>query len=490
MSGRGTLLAAAALVLVVPVLGCEPGTGSAPLAHAAAEAGFVGTWLPSSQDPPRGAGTGTAVQEQIEGSRRTAIVQAAERVAPAVVSVNVRRRETVQPRSLWESFFVPPGERSVSGLGSGFIFRNDGLILTNEHVVRGADQVIVTLSDGREFEAELVGTDEVNDLAVVRIQGVEDLPVAPLGNSDDLMIGEWVVAIGNPFGYLLSNHEPTVTAGVVSGIGRNMIPGGSERGYYLDMIQTDASINPGNSGGPLINALGEVIGVNSSIISRSGGSEGLGFAIPINRARRIALDLVNDGRVRRAWVGLEPETATSGRPGRGSEVRVAHVVPGSPADAAGVRPGMLLRAVGAKRIRTPLDWEAILLDATVGRPLEVVVFDGKQEARLRITPEDLPSVTAERIQALSDFELVTLTPSIRAERGLASERGALIVSLSDVARQIGLREGDLILQINRVPIENAAEAARLLRRLAGSGQVRVVFERQRRLGSVYFYIKG
>lgn len=433
-------------------------------------------------------------QESIDRSRRTAIVRAAERVAPAVVSVNVWRREAVQPRSLWESFFLPPGEREVSGLGSGFIIRDDGLVLTNEHVIRGADRILVALSDGREFEAELLGTDEVNDLALLRLPsptgGSGPYPVAPLGNSSDLMIGEWVVAIGNPFGYLLSNYEPTVTAGVVSGVGRNMIPAG-ERGYYLDMIQTDASINPGNSGGPLVNALGEVIGVNSSILSRSGGSEGLGFAIPINRARRIAVDLLDNGQVRRAWVGLELEAtgrAISRGSGRVGPPRVARVVPGSPAEEAGVRPGMVLRGVGGKAIRSSLDWEAVLLNAVVGDPIELEFEDGERPRRVRVVPRDLPSLTADRIRALTDFELVTLTPSIRAERRLSSERGALIIALSDVARQLGLREGDLILQINRTAIGSAEEAARLLGELAGQGPVRVIFERQGRIGAVHFYI--
>lgn len=503
-------LAVPALPVLMLAAALLAGCGAAPGDEARRDATAAETRLaglppapPLRQREPAGQQIG--LQDGLEESRRTAIVRAAERVAPAVVSVNVRRREAVQPRSLWESFFLPPGEREVAGLGSGFIIREDGLVLTNEHVIRGADQIVVTLGDGREFGAELVGTDEVNDLALLRIQAVADaassggpFPVAGLGNSDDLLIGEWVVAIGNPFGYLLSNYEPTVTAGVVSGIGRNMIPAG-ERGYYLDMIQTDASINPGNSGGPLVNALGEVIGVNSSILSRSGGSEGLGFAIPINRARRIALDLLDNGQVRRAWVGLELESVGAGGatrgagaagPGLTARTRVARVASGSPAAEAGLKPGMQVRAVGPKAIRGPLDWEAVLLNATVGESLDLLVDDEGRSRTLRVTPVDLPSVTADRIRALTDFELVTLTPSIRAERKLTNERGALIIALSDVARQLGVREGDLILQINRTAVGSAEEAARLLKELAGQGPVQVVFERQGRVGAVHFYING
>jgi serine protease Do len=430
----------------------------------------------------------------VDDSRRTAIVAASERVAPAVISVNVLRRERVVARTMFEQMMIPPGaQREAQGLGSGFIIRADGLAITNEHVVRDATGVVVTLADGREFEAEVVGTDEVNDLAVIRIRrpaGDAPLPVAPLGDSDGLMIGEWLVAIGNPFGFLLSNPEPTVTAGVVSAVGRNIIPsgaGGEQRGYYLDMIQTDASINPGNSGGALVNALGEVVGVNSSILSSTGGSEGLGFAIPINRARRIALDLADDGEYRRPWVGASVEPVPGAGMGRTRAVRIAEVVAGSPAERAGLRRGMLVRGVGAKRVRTPLDWEAGLLNATVGQPVEVRVAEGAGERRVRVTAGGLPSVAAERIQALRDFQLVTLTPAIRAERGLVSERGALIVGLSDDARAIGLQAGDLILQINRTRVSSAEEASRMLGALAGSGVV-VYFERGGQLGSTSFRI--
>lgn len=436
----------------------------------------------------------TAVSDTLGASRRTAIVTAAERVAPAVVSINVVRRERVVPRSAFEQLMIPPGyERESAGMGSGFVIRRDGLVLTNEHVVRGAAEVTVTLSDGREFEAAVQGTDDVNDLALLRLRlpaGTSELPVAPLGDSEGLMIGEWVVAIGNPFGFLLSNSEPSVTAGVVSATGRNIIPAGEQRSYYLDMIQTDASINPGNSGGPLVNALGQVVGVNSSILSSTGGNEGLGFAIPINRARRIALDLADDGRVRRAWVGAEVEpvrTSTGGL--RGRQVRVARVVPGSPAARAGLREGMAVTALGRKRIRTPLDWDAALLDARVGEALDVRAGEEGRERPLRVTTGDLPSVGAARIQALHDFQLVTLTPAIQLERGLTNERGALIVGLSEQARALGLREGDLILQINRLRITSAEEGAEALGALAGRGVV-VYFERGGRIGSTQFYVGG
>ncbi len=432
--------------------------------------------------------------QDIAASRRTAIVRAAERVAPAVVSVNVIRRQTVQPRSVYEQFFLPPGtERRVQGLGSGFIIHQDGLVLTNEHVVRGATEIVVTLADGRDFGATLVGTDEVNDLALLRLETNGDaLPVAPLGDSDDLLIGEWVVAIGSPFGYLLSNTEPTVTAGVISGIGRNIIPTSEETlGYYLGMIQTDASINPGNSGGPLVNAEGEVIGVNSSIFTRSGGSEGLGFAIPMDRARNVVLDLIDDGVVRRPWTGIEVEPAAPNRFGRSRQVRISNVAPGSPAAEAGLVPGLPVRRVGRHPVRTPLDWEAALLEVRVGEPLAVAVGEDGERV-VEVVPTDLPSLTAERVNALEEFELVTLTPSIRVERGLSNEGGALIVGVSEsVRRQLGLRPGDLIIAINRYSVPSAEEAAAYLQRLQGvQGRVvvRMLVERSGRESYVSFYL--
>jgi serine protease Do len=435
------------------------------------------------------------LQATIATERQTAIVRAARRVAPAVVSVNVLRRETVQPRSLWESLFIGPGSaREVPGLGSGFIIDATGLVLTNEHVVRGATEIVVTLSDGRDLEARVVGTDEFTDLALLRLSGDgQPLPAAPLGTARDLVIGEWVVAIGNPFGFLLSNTEPTVTAGVVSGVGRNIVQGGTDsRGIYLDMIQTDASINPGNSGGPLVNALGEVIGVNSSIISGSGGSVGLGFAIPIDRARRIARDLLENGEVRRVWLGatVGGTPTGTGRLGRSRGVQIAAVAPGSPAARAGLRAGMAVSAVAGQPVHAPLDWEARLLDARVGDAIEIDVVDGGAERRVRVVAEGLPSLAAERVSALDDVQLVTVTPAIRAERGLVSESGALIVRASPALREVGLREGDLILQINRTALRSAEEAASLLRRLGAGAPIRILFERQGQYGSVSFYITG
>src|SRR5213595_1989246 len=284
----------------------------------------------SAQSSPQQLETTTTA---VSSSRRTAITQAVARVAPSVVTVQTEVMEQV-PADVFEQFFGGrSGQRAVAGLGSGFIVRGDGAILTNAHVVAGATRISVALKDGKTYPARLLGIDEANDLAVLKIDA-RNLPVAPLGSSTNLLIGERAIAIGNPYGFILANTEPSVTVGVVSGTGRNLATESEGSGVYVDMIQTDASINPGNSGGPLVNGAGEVIGVNSSIFSPSGGSIGLGFAIPINRARRVTEDLLAHGVVRTPWIGIKLQLGNpeSARDLLSKGVVVASVVPGSPAD--------------------------------------------------------------------------------------------------------------------------------------------------------------
>jgi S1-C subfamily serine protease len=324
-------------------------------------------------------------------------------------------------------------------------------------------------------EAELVGTDPVADIAVLRILG-ERVQVAPVGTSRGLMIGEWALAIGNPLGNYVGDTQPTVTAGVISAVNRNITPSSGEEGIYLGMIQTDASINPGNSGGPLVNAAGEVIGINASIISRSGGSEGLGFAIPIDRALRIVNDLLQYGEIRRAWVGVEVEPVEADPWGRTRGVRVSAVASGSPGDRAGLGVGDRLLTANSRPLAGPLDFEGILLDLRAGDALEVQVEGRSRVVELEAAP--YPSTTAERVRVLQDIELITVTPQIRAERGLASERGAMIAGISgESASRLGLRRGDVIVQINRIPIGSAEDLAALFRDLTGSGRLDVYFER-------------
>ena len=444
-------------------------------------------------DPPTATSVTRAQDPVLQSrARQTSTVKAAHRVIPSVVSVNVIRRQRVGP-SFWD--LSPFGyEREVPGLGSGIAIADGGYILTNAHVIQGATEIVVSTVDGNDYPAELVGLDELADIALLKVDA--EIPVPEFGDSDNLVTGEPAIAIGNPFGYLLSNVEPTVTVGVISGTGRHILPsafGGDGETMYADMIQTDASINPGNSGGPLVNADGQVVGVNSAIFSRSGGSQGLGFSIPINRALRIAEQLRTTGEVRRPWVGIDVEPAESDeRIGRRRGAQIVRVVPGSPAQRANLREGMELVAVQGRPVKSHLDWEAELLDVSPGETMSVTVRnDSGQEVDITLQVEDLPSVDAARIEVIEGLELITLTAAIQAERGLRSNAGALIAGVSDQVTQVtDLRQGDLIVKINRRRIESAEDAAEVLQYVATRrADVRVIYERGGRLRAAYFRVQ-
>jgi serine protease Do len=371
----------------------------------------------------------------------------------------------------------------VPGLGSGFVVGSDGVIVTNAHVIANASRVSVMRRDGTVSPARVLGTDEVNDIAVLKIDA-KDLPVATLGNSSAALIGEWAIAIGNPYGFVLGNSEPTVTAGVISGVGRNLLAGEGPN-PYLDMIQTDASINPGNSGGPLVNADGEVIGVNSSIYSPSGGSVGIGFAIPINRVRRVVEDLVAHHAVRRPWIGarLKAPGSANIRDAISAGAVIEMVTAGSPAAQAGLRPGDVILSVGPRAIRNAFDWEASLLDVRVGERMSLHVRRGSREFAATVLVQDLPEATAPKVQVLRELELVTLTPAIRSERRIRSTAGALILQVGpQTAEQLGVQVGDVIVQINRTQITSAQDAAKALDYYGGRGVIRMFLERG---GAIY-----
>ncbi len=428
------------------------------------------------------------LSDTLTSSRNSAIVLAAERVAPAVVSVNVTRRRRVT--SGWDWFFMPRGyERLVQGLGSGFIVSRDGLVITNQHVTEGAEEIVVTARDGTDYPATVLGEDPLTDIAVLKVEASALQPAA-LGRSTDLMIGEWVVAIGNPYGYLLGNTEPSVTAGVVSAVGRNLIPSGDEQSIYVGMIQTDAAINPGNSGGPLVNAVGEVVGVNSSIFSQSGGSVGIGFAIPIERALRVAAEIERYGSIRRSWIGLSVPGSERVREWKQTGgLTVTDVAPDGPAADAGIRAGDILVSAGGRPLRTFLDWEAVKLDVSPGDTLPVVLRRDERERRIAVSVADLPTILAERVAVLGDMELITVTAAVRQERRLQSEGGALIYGIGDrTQRNTGLREGDVILQINRQRIAAAEDVSAAFERLAGRGPIRIYVERNGSLVITDFYV--
>jgi len=426
--------------------------------------------------------TREAANTSVDASRHTALVSAVTRLSPSVVSIAVQSHRRAEAQSPFDMFFGGnEQDQTVQGIGTGFVVRPGGVIVTNQHVVQAAESITVTMADGTELPATLVGEDPTTDIAVVKVKR-NDLPVAPMGHSGDLMIGEWAIALGNPYRFLLSNAEPTVTAGVVSATGRNILPTGEQPGLYLDMIQTDAAINPGNSGGPLANALGEVVGVNSSIFTTNGGSVGLGFAIPIERAMRVVSEILRRGEMRRAYVGLEVEGSGSMRAGRTSALKVASVDPEGPAGAAGFRAGDALVSANGRPLRNWLDWEAVKLDLAVGDTVTVDVASTGRSQRRRIVTKDLPSVSAAKVSVFKDLDLVTVTPAIRSERRLGTDRGALIYRISDDAtRTTGLQAGDVIVGINNTRIADAAEVGSEIERLRGANGFRLFFERGRRI---------
>ena len=348
-----------------------------------------------------GAAAGAAPAADITQSRRNAIVTAAQKVSPSVVTVSVVATRVVRADPFqgmlhdeyFDRFFPPTEYRQrVSGLGSGVIVDRSGLVLTNEHVVRDAEEVTVTLPDGRQVSAKVLGGSPIYDLAVVRING-DRLPAATMGNSDNLMVGEWAIAIGNPFGYLLNDPQPSVSVGVISATHRDVKSSATETGVYKDMIQTDAAINPGNSGGPLVNGDGEVVGINTFIFTQSGGSIGLGFAVPINLAKRVMDEVVKYGRVRSAWPGLSLQPLTPALARRlgfsdASGWVVTDVIAGGPAARAGVRVGDRIRKVNDRVINTLDDVQRSIYGAGVGDRISLVIErDGKTSNVSFILPE-------------------------------------------------------------------------------------------------------
>jgi len=322
---------------------------------------------------PNSAALRTSNSQQLNNSRRTVITEAVRVVSPAVVGINVLQIHQYRPRNwlfddpFFRHFFPETRAQTVQALGSGFIISSDGYIVTNEHVVNEAAEIVVTLPNGKKYEADLVASDYISDVALLKITTSEPLPVVTLGNSDDLIIGEWAIAFGNPFG-LFDMGQPSVSQGIISATDRDFGRQSDNR-VYKDMIQTDAAINSGNSGGPLVNSVGEVIGINTFIFSgseRAGTSIGLGFAIPINRAKRIIKELREYGRVNRRFrTGLEIESVTYSLARylglkTTDGVIISSVEPDSPASDAGLKVGDVIVAINGNPIRNTQDvWNVI-----------------------------------------------------------------------------------------------------------------------------------
>lgn len=415
----------------------------------------------------------------LDNTRQTAITRAVERIAPAVVTVQVETKVTAD---YWDMIYgTASGVRA--SMGSGFIMRNDGVIVTNAHVVNNASTVSVAMRDGKTYQARVVGTDALHDVAVIRIDA-NNMPVAQLGNSADVIVGEWAIAIGNPFGFVLGNAEPSVTAGVISGTGRNLISSTAGESGTYDMIQTDAAINPGNSGGPLVNAIGEVIGMNTVIYSPSQGSVGLGFAVPINRVKRIVDELLANGSIHRPWVGIKLKAPVSNNPREAlaTGAIVETVVPGSPAASAGVKVGDQILKANSSAINNYFAFESVRLDLRVGDRVPLHIKRGTQELDLTIQVADEPEIGAPKVQVLKELQLATLTPAIRGERGINARTGAVVTEVSGVPAGWGLMKGDVITGINDAAIREPNDVTAAFDVLAGRGRFYLFFERNGQQG--------
>jgi serine protease Do len=386
MSARSAWVGAVLGLLVGAALGgiiLATRADSPWLRPAGEEAGNVATQatprVANAVDSLAADGETPAAGETLQRERSNAIVLATRQVAPAVVSINVIQQQSVRNPSIefYENLGLIPHRdyyRNVASMGSGLIVTEDGLIVTNQHVVEGALQIIVTLSDGSQYQAVLLDAVDRYDLAVLKIEA-RGLPVARLADEDDLVIGEWAIAIGSPYGYLLADTQPTVTVGVISALNRDIKMQQDERAY-LGMIQTDAAINPGNSGGPLVNTAGEVVGINTFIFSGSGGSVGIGFAVPAARVAKVIEEINLYGRYRQASMGLqlvklEPEMFGNSEGVDLVGALVYGVQPGSPAWKAGLRPWDILREVAGVKLVDLDTAYRLFYDATVG---DVVPF--------------------------------------------------------------------------------------------------------------------
>jgi len=450
--------------------------------------------LPLSAGPAM-ADTEADIKALIRASKaRAAIVK---KVSPAVVNISVSKtikHENQGGRGnpedmpeffndeFFRRFFQPrlPREFKQRGMGSGSIIDKRGYVLTNNHVVGEADQILVKLPDGREFEAKLIGADPGSDVAIVQIKG-DNLPVASLGDSDKLEVGESVIAIGNPFGL-----EQTITAGIVSAKGRSAV-GVTD---YEDFIQTDASINPGNSGGPLVNLMGEVIGVNTAIFSRTGGNQGIGFTIPINMARKIMDDLIRTGKVTRGFLGvaiqeINRELAEAMGLKKNGGVLISSVGKDTPADKGGIQEGDIILSFNERPMKSPNVLRNTVAGIKPGKTVPAEVMRNGKKMTLNITIEEQPEDMTAAIRGKSSdpesapkagkktpesslgLVLGPLTRENARQFGYQGLRGVLIMEVepNSSADEAGLQKGALIQQVGRRKVHNLDSFRSALRRL-------------------------
>ncbi len=395
---------------------------------------------------------------------------------------------------LFKHFFGQPGGsapplREAKSLGSGFIISEDGYVMTNNHVVKDADEIVVRLADRRELKARVVGTDERSDVALLKIDA-EDLPVAKIGKSEDLKVGEWVLAIGSPFGF-----DHSATAGIVSAKGRAL-----PRENYVPFIQTDVAINPGNSGGPLFNLDGEVVGVNSQIYSRTGGYMGLSFSIPIEVAMDVAKQLKEHGKVSRGWLGVLIQDVTldlaeSFGMSKPQGALIAKVMPDSPAEKAGLQVGDVVLAFNGREIDRSSSLPPVVGSTPVGKRVPVKIMRNKRTQTLWVKLGELPDkdkqiAKAAESKVASDNRLGVRVADLTEDqlKELELDGGVLVEEIGEgPAADAGIRQGDIILRIDGKLVENVDQFEKMIRKLPAGKSVPVLI--QRRGGPIFLALK-
>lgn len=439
--------------------------------------------------PMATAGMAGAQEQGLENLKQTgqAFRNVAKQVSPAVVFIKVEKEVDEQNSENFHSpfgfpfedeffrrfFGVPPQfqnphqspqKRRQAGQGSGFLISPDGYILTNNHVVGNADMVSVQMLDGREYEAQIIGTDPGSDLAVIKINE-SDLPFLPLGSSDQLEVGDWVLAVGNPFGL---SH--TLTAGVVSAKGRS----GIGLNDYEDFIQTDAAINPGNSGGPLVNLDGEVIGINTAIFSRSGGYMGIGFAIPVDMAKNIRTQLIKHGEVKRGRLGvyiqdMTKDLAESFGLEEVTGILVTQVIEDSPADDAGLKQGDVILEIEADKVNKVGHFRNRIALTAPGTKVRLTILRDGQEEKLNVIIGKLETGESVQKSGTSDLpvlglSLQQLTPELAERFGYEDTQGVLVagVKSGSLAERAGIKRGSLILEVDRQQVSSVKQVKSLL----------------------------
>ncbi len=448
-----------------------------------------------------------APQGAVEPPEIPSFVKLAKKLSPTVVNISttqVIKEKPIMPlpefKGPFEDFFgddffrffgEPQREFKRQSLGSGFVINKEGYILTNQHVIENATEIVVTFSENKkEFPAKVIGQDSKLDIALIKIEPEEELPVAVLGDSDKLEIGEWVIAIGNPFGL-----GGTVTAGIISQKGRII-----GAGPYDNFIQTDASINPGNSGGPLFNMRGEVVGINTAIIA---GGQGIGFATPINMVKDVLIQLKEKGRVIRGWIGVSiqemtPELAKSFGLKEPVGVLVSSVNPGDPADKAGMKSGDVIVEFDGKKIEELHDLPRVVAATPPGKRVKVKIIRDGKEKTLFLTvakkkEEEEVSAREEAGKEMPEQKLgltvQPLTPELAERLGIEETEGVLInaVRPDSPAGDAGLRRGDVIKEINRKPVKDIRSYNKAIKEALKSDVI--LFYIQRGKGSMYVTVK-